>query len=118
VVIEGTSDYISGSSDVTCDNKIETFDFAALVADFDAARVANPSLTSWALTNTLISRHLTGSDSAAIGGDLAYRYNRLGSLGDISFTPGIGLLTAPEFGSSTQALQPLVGLQDTSVRLN
>lgn len=117
MVIEGTSDYDSGSSDVTRDNKIETFDFAALVADFDAARAVDPNLTSWALSSTLLSRHLTGSDSAAIGGDLAYRYHRFGNLADISFVPGVGLLSAPEFGSSAQPLLPLAGLQDTSARL-
>jgi Ca2+-binding RTX toxin-like protein len=117
MVIEGTSDYDSGSSDVTRDNRIETFDFAALVADFDAARAVDPNLTSWALSNTLLSRHLAGSDSAAIGADLAYRYNRFGNLADISFVPGVGLLSAPEFGSSPQPLLPLAGLQDTSARL-
>jgi Ca2+-binding RTX toxin-like protein len=118
VVIEGTSDYDSGSADVTHNKKIETFDFEGLVAAFDAARIANPGLTSWALTNALLVHHLSGSDTAALGGDLAYRYNSSGGLSDISFTPTLGILGAGTFGTSAQALQSLGSLQDSSARLS
>ena len=86
IVIEGTSDYDNGSSDPLHNKKIETFNFDGLVAAFDAALVANPGLTSWALSNALLAQYLTGSDTAAIGGDLAYRYGRFDTLSDISFT--------------------------------
>lgn len=100
------------------DNRIETFNFEGLVAAFDQARAANPSLTSWALTNALLAQHLGGSDTAALGGDLAYRYGRSGSLADISFTPAIGILGAAGFGTSAQTLQSLSSLQDVSPRLS
>lgn len=118
IVIEGTSDYVPGSGDVMRDNKLETFNFEGLVAAFDQARAANPSLTSWALTNALLVQHLGGSDTAAIGGDLAYRYARFGSIADISFTPATGILGAAGFGTSAQALQSLASLQDASPRLS
>jgi len=117
VVIEGTSDYNSGSSDPTLNKKIETFNFDGLVAAFDAARAADPLLTTWALTNALTAQHLGGSDTAAIGGDLSYRYNRYGTLSDVSFTPAFGILGAAGFGSTAQTLQALASLQDSTPRL-
>jgi len=118
MVIEGTSDYDSNSSDPTRNNKIETFDFDGLVAAFDTARAADPNLTTWSLTNALTAQHLSGSDTAAIGGDLSYRYNRFGNLSDISFTPALGILGTSGFGSTAQALQALGSLQDTTPRLS
>ena len=117
VVIEGTTDYSSGSSDPLHNKKVVTFNFDGLVSAFDAARAANPGLTSWALTNAIVAQYLSGSDTAAIGGDVAYRYGRFDTLSDISFTPALALLAAAGFGSSTQALQSLASLQDTSPRL-
>jgi Ca2+-binding RTX toxin-like protein len=118
MVIEGTSDYLPGGGDTTRDNKIETFNFEGLVAAFDAARTANPLLTTWALTNALTAQYLTGSDTAAIGGDLAYRYNRFGSLGDISFNPALAILGDTNFVTSAQNLQATGSLQDSTPRLS
>jgi trimeric autotransporter adhesin len=117
VVIEGTSDYLPGGGNNTRDNKIETFNFEGLVAAFDAARVANPALTTWALTNALAAQYLTGSDTAAVGGDLAYRYNRFGTLSDISFAPALSILGNASFGTSAQTLQSMGSLQDSTPRL-
>jgi Ca2+-binding RTX toxin-like protein len=117
VVIEGTSDYDAGSGDAMRNKIVQSFNFEGLVAAFDAARAANPSLTTWALTNALLAQHLSGSDTAALGGDLAYRYGRFGTLSDISFTPAIGILSAAGFGTSAQTLQSLAVLQDSTARL-
>jgi Ca2+-binding RTX toxin-like protein len=118
VVIEGTTDYDGASSDVTRNRKIETFNFDALVSAFDTARGVNPGLTSWALTNALAAQYLSGSDTAAIGADFAYRYGRFGSLSDISFTPAVGILGSSGFGSSAQALQSSGSLADATPRLS
>lgn len=118
VVIEGTADYNSGSSDALHNKKIETFNFEGLFQAFETARAATPGLTSWALTNALLVQHLSGSDTAALGGDLAYLYGRTGSLSDISFTPAVGVLGAAVFGTSAQALQSLASLQDATARLS
>jgi trimeric autotransporter adhesin len=113
VVIEGTSDYNAGSGDVTRNKKIVSFNFEGLVTAFGAS-----GLTTWALSNALAAQYLSGSDTAAVGGDLAYRYNRFGTLSDISFTPALGILGGAGFGTSAQALQSLATLQDTSPRLS
>jgi trimeric autotransporter adhesin len=118
VVIEGTSDHVAGSSDVTRDNKVETFNFEGLVAAFDAARVADPLLTTWALTNALTTQYLSGSDTAAIGGDLAYQYHRTGSLSDISFNPALTILGDAAFVTGAQTLQGTGNLQDSTPRLS
>jgi Ca2+-binding RTX toxin-like protein len=118
MIIEGTSDYVSGSADVTRDNKVERFNLEGLVAAFDAARVANPSLTTWALSSALVAQYVAGSDTDALGGDLAYRYGRFGNLSDVSFTPASGILGSGSFGAATQTLQPLTSLQDTTPRLS
>lgn len=53
---------------------VDTFDFKALVLQFDAAQTANPRLSQWRLMNGLLDAHLVSSDAAALGGELATRY--------------------------------------------
>ncbi|UUZ55974.1 hypothetical protein LP419_11435 [Massilia sp. H-1] len=47
VVTEGGTDYQPGSAPGIHDNKIEQFNFGALVARYDALRAADPALTTW-----------------------------------------------------------------------
>ncbi|MBX9901173.1 MAG: hypothetical protein K2Y28_10380, partial [Burkholderiaceae bacterium] len=117
IVIEGTTDYIAGSTNQLNNKKIEQFNFDGLVTKFDQARVANPALTSWALSSSLLEFYLAGSDTAAIGGDLAYQYAKNGNLSSFSYTPAQTLLANASFGSASQSLQPTANLQDTSIRL-
>ncbi len=117
IVIEGSTDYLPGSSNALRNRRIENFDFDGLVAAFDKARAANPALTSWSLNSALTAQHWGGSDTAAMGGDLAYRYGLAGTLSDLSFNPALGILGASGFGSTVQNLQSLASLQDSSMRL-
>jgi hypothetical protein len=57
-------------------------------------------------------------DTAAIGGDLAYRYNRFGTLSDISFTPAQSILGNAGFVTSAQTLLGTGSLQDSTPRLS
>ena len=116
-MIEGSTDYQPGSADPLRNRRVENFDFDGLVAAFDAARARNPRLTGWSLSSALAAQHWGGSDTAAMGGDLAYRYARTGTFGDLSLTPALGLLGAPDFGTAPQGLLPAAALQDSSVRL-
>ena len=75
VVIEGTSDY-NAAGDALHNKKIEQFDFSGLTNAYDQARAANSALNAWAISGALLNFHLAGSDTAAIGGDLAYQYAR------------------------------------------
>lgn len=117
VVIEGSTDYLPGSADALRNRRVESFDFDGLVAAFDAARARSPRLTSWSLSSALASQHWGGSDTAAMGGDLAYRYGLTGNFSDLSLSPALGILGSTEFGPAPQALLPMNSLQDSSVRL-
>lgn len=117
VVIEGTTDYNASSTNQLNNKKIEQFNFNGLVGAFDQARAVNSSLTSWALSSVLTTFYLGGSDTSAIGGDLAYQYAKNGNLSTISMTPADALLSSTSFGAAALGLQSTAALQDLSPRL-
>ena len=118
MIAEAMADFSAGGSDPLKDQKIENFNFAGLAGAFDAARVANPGLTSWALTNALTSFQLAGSDTAAIGGDLAYQYGKNGTLAGIGLTSAQQVIGDANFGTQAQTLRPLATIQEGAVRLS
>ena len=117
VVLEASSDFDAGSSDPLLNKKIEEFDFAGIVDEFDAACAADPGLSSWALSNALTQYHLGGSDTAAIGGDLAYQYGLTGDFAAIGSSGAQRVLSDSQFGSSAQTLQTASGLQEGLTKL-
>jgi Ca2+-binding RTX toxin-like protein len=117
MIAEAMADFDDNGADPLRDDRIETFDFAGLAGAFDAALVANPGLTSWAITNALTSFHLSGSDTAALGGDLAYQYGRYGNLANVGLVGAQNVLNNAQFGAQAQALQSAPGLQEGVVRL-
>ncbi|MEZ7912511.1 MAG: calcium-binding protein [Propionivibrio sp.] len=117
VIAEAMSGYAAGGSDPLLDQKVECFNFTGLVNAFDAARTATPTLTTWALSNALATQQLAGSDTAALGGDLAYQYGKTGTLAGIGLTAAQDVIGNSGFGSQAQTLQPLANLQSGSVRL-
>jgi Ca2+-binding RTX toxin-like protein len=118
VMAEAMAGFVQGGSNALLNQKVENFNFAGLVGAFDAARAANGSLTSWALTEALTSFQLEGSDTAALGGDLAYQYGKNGTLAGIGVTPALATLSDANLGTNAQTLTPLSGLQTGSVRLS
>lgn len=118
MIAEAMADFAAGGSDPLRDQKVEKFNFAGLAGAFDAARAANSGLTSWALTNALTGFQLAGSDTAALGGDLAYQYGKNGTLAGIGVTPALATLSDANLGTAAQILSPLAGLQTGSVRLS
>lgn len=118
VIAEAMSGFDANGSNTLLDNKVETFDFISLVNEFDQALAANPTLTSWAMSDALLDFHLGGSDSAAIGGDLAYQYGKAGALAGISTAAAQSVIANASFGQSAQTLQPLASLQEGLVKLS
>ena len=117
MIEEAAADFAPGGADTLRDNKVEQFNFAGLVNTFDQARTANPSLTSWALSNALLTYYLGGSDTAAVGGDLAYQYGKTGGLANVGFGAAQSMLANSQFGQAAQAInQP--GLSDGLVKLS
>src|SRR5581483_245239 len=107
VIAEAMSSFDPNSSDPLLSKKVQTFDFLGLVEAFDAGRVANPRLTSWAVSGALSVSWLGASDDAAIAGDLAYRYGRAGSLAGMTRDEAHGPIDAGAFGLQAQALSLL-----------
>ncbi|HEX8989652.1 MAG TPA: calcium-binding protein, partial [Rhodocyclaceae bacterium] len=105
VIAEATAAYASGASPLS-DHKIETFDFQQLVARFDQARAAIPGLNAWHLSNALLDAHLSGSDTAALGGDLAYEYGLHGDLAGMSVAAAQSNLSDANFAIAPQTLHP------------
>lgn len=95
------------SRDPLRDQQIEEFDFGRLVAAFDQARAANPSLASWNLMNGMLDAHLGGSDTAALGGDMAYQYGIRGELSRLDIAAVQASLVDPQFGKEAQAVHSL-----------
>jgi Ca2+-binding RTX toxin-like protein len=84
------------------DQRVETFDLGALVEDFNAAG----QLSGWALTNALLSVHLDGSDTEALGGDIAYGYGLTGISDGVGATGVQAILGNENFGAEAQAIRP------------
>ena len=106
-----------GGGDPLLNRKVVNFNFAGIVGQFDAALLANPSITSWNLTNALTGFYLSGSDTAALGGDFAYDYGHRNALTSIGAIPGQTVLAGGTFGTVAQTLQPAATLYAGTVRL-
>ena len=118
VVVQASADFNAASANPTLNKKVAEFDFGALVNQFDAALAANPALTTWALTNSLASFHLSGSDTGAMGGDLAYQYGMFGNLANVGMVGAQNVLADAQFGSGVQSLQALPTMQSGVARLS
>ncbi|MDQ1832614.1 putative Ig domain-containing protein [Massilia scottii] len=117
VVTAGGADYVPGSASAIHDNKVELFDFAGLVGQFNQARIANPALVSWSMAASLAAFSRGGSDSAAIGGDLAYHYAVDGDLSAVGMNAGLTIIGSATFGSGMQTLLAGGALADGSPML-
>ena len=118
VVAEAMPGFDEAGSDPLRDDKIETFDFKGLVKAFDTARSHSPGLSKWTLTNALAQFHLGGSDSAALGGDLAYQYGTNGTLVGIAANVAQDTAGSSQFGKQAQALHSQTELKDGLVKLS
>jgi Ca2+-binding RTX toxin-like protein len=74
-------DYNASSTDRLRNKQAVQLDFIKLVNAFDSARASNAALSNgWAMTSaSLNTAYLSGSNTQAIGGDLAWRYATLAS---------------------------------------
>jgi hypothetical protein len=109
MIEEASPDYAPSGIDRLRNSKIELFDFQKLVASFDQASAANPKLSQWGLMNGLLDAHLSSSNSAAMGGELAYEYGKTDSLAQVGVSEAENTLKSPGFGSM-QTLKPFQGL--------
>ncbi len=117
VTIAG-GDYLANSADKTRNNYVEFFDFGRLVERFDQVRATTPTINQWAVTGGLLEAHLSGSNTAAIGGDLSYQYAVTGSLTGIGLNAAQDSLSLSSFyGSSPQTLHSRAQLEQGTIKL-
>ena len=101
VIAESIQGFSLGGSDTLRDNKVETFNFASLVAAFDTAGAT----ANWQLTDSRLSAHLSsGSDSTVVGGDIAYQYGKNGSLTGVGLLAAQSVINSSNIGQSPQAV--------------
>ena len=107
------------SGDPLANDKVETFDFKGVVAAFDAATSNNHGVSKWALTNALAQFQLGGSNTAALGGDMAYQYGVNGTLAGVAMSAAQEVTNSAQFGKAAQTLKPQAQPQDpTAVTLS
>jgi hypothetical protein len=118
IIAEAMAEFDASSTDPLLNSKVQTFDFRAIVDEFDAARVGKSWFWQWNVMDGLLDAHLAGSDTEALGGDLAYQYGLNGSLTGIGVTAAQDVLNAPQFGTGAQTLRPIEELQQGPTRLS
>jgi len=104
VVTEAMPGYDPNSADPLLNKRIQQFDFAGLANQFEAALAADPTITTWKLAPHLADFSLGGSDTAAIGGDMAYLYGKNGNLDGLSEAELRAQLNDAAFGTASQTL--------------
>jgi len=114
LIAEAMDDFDATSANKLLNRKVANFDFAGLAGAFDGAGAP----AGWALTNALLSKHLGGSDTAALGADIAYRYGSRGSLANVGFDAVQGMLASSSFATGAQALQSSASLESGARRLS
>lgn len=97
--------------------KVQWFDFSAIVAAFDGARASTANLGRWQMMDRLAAAHLGGSSSEALGGDLAHQYGLNGAFTGIGLGAAQDVLGAAGFGADRQALRPLAELTRDDTKL-
>jgi Ca2+-binding RTX toxin-like protein len=117
VMADAMAAFDVASGDPLYNQAVQNFDFTAVVNAFDQARGGSATYLHWSMTNTLLSAHLSASDIAALGGDLAHQYGKNGTLSGMNLSAAQAALNDSQFGFQPQALNPLPGLQGGAVVL-
>lgn len=104
VISEAMPGYDQNTSDQLLNKRIQQFDFLGMANQFEAALAADSAITAWQLAPHLAGFSLGGSDTAAIGGDVAYLYGKNGNLDGLSEADLRAQLTDAGFGAGAQTL--------------
>ena len=111
VMADAMAGFDATSTDPLLNQAVQNFDFTAIVASFDQARGTSATFMHWCVTNSLLAAHISGSNSVALGGDLAHQYGTNGGFTGMNLAAAQDVLNAPQFGAQAQTLRPLQGLQ-------
>lgn len=116
VMADAMTAFDATSADPLLNQAVQNFDFTAIVNAFDQAHGGSATYLHWSATNSLLTSHLSGSDTTALGGDLAHQYGTVGTLAGMNLTSAQTALNDPQFGAA-QTLRPLQGLQGGALTL-
>lgn len=101
LLVDSTADYAAASVDPLRNKRVVQLDFIKLATAFAAAG----SPADWAISaGALSAAYVSGSNTSASGGQLAYRYGRDGSLTGLDLAMAVAVLGDAAFGT---ALQPI-----------
>lgn len=115
VITEAIQGFSLGGTDTLRNNKVETFNFANLVSAFDTAGAT----ANWQLTDARLSAHLSsGSDTSAIGGDIAYQYGLAGSLNGVGVLSSQTVINNASVGQSAQTLNAASNWANELIKLS
>jgi hypothetical protein len=98
-------------------NRIERFDLKQLAGMFDAERAVDPTIDRWSALHKLLDMQLAGSDSQAVGGDLARFYGNNGTLAGMAMSAAQDTLKNAGFGTTSQTVTPLDQLMQSPIKL-
>ncbi|HEX7641975.1 MAG TPA: calcium-binding protein [Burkholderiaceae bacterium] len=118
VIEQAASTYSANSTNTLYNSEVETFSFTQLVADFNSALAANPGLSGWSLSNTLLNDHLSSSNTAALGGDLAYYDGLNGNLTGMNLATAVTTLQNGSFGKTAQTVDAWSGISGATNKLH
>ncbi|MGO9443527.1 MAG: hypothetical protein ACLPXB_01980, partial [Thiobacillaceae bacterium] len=118
VIEAASSSYNPASTSALYNNEVVDFGFTSLVNQFNAALAQTPTLTQWSLTNGLLTAYLSGSNTAALGGDLAYYDGLTGNLSGMNVAAAQAALQNPSFGTATQSISPWSSISQGAVAIH
>jgi len=107
VMADAMAGFDAASTDPLLNQAVQNFDFIAIANAFDQARGTSATFMHWSVTNSLLAAYLDGSDTAALGGDLARQYGANGDFTGINLAAVQNVLNGPQFGEQAQTLRSL-----------
>jgi len=115
VIAETIQGFSEDSTNDLRNNTIETFNFANVVAAFDTAGAQ----ANWQLTESRLSTHLkSGSNTEAIGGDIAYHYGKNSNLTNMGLNATQVVLSDINFGKTTQTFSTSIIGASEAIKLS
>ena len=85
---------------------------------FNAALAATPTLTNWSLMNSLLTEHLSSSNTAALGGDLGYYEGLDGNLTGMNLATAVSTVQSASFAKTAQAIDAWSSISTSNNKLH
>jgi hypothetical protein len=101
IMAEGMRKYEPASADPLLNQKVQVFDLQSLVAAFDQAQAARQRFV---VADYLAQFRLSGSDTQAYGGAIAYQYGTTGALDALSTADMRTIVSDPALGLAPQLI--------------